>query len=156
MTATMDAIRQRLAEIQASVTGVKRAYVRAPQSLADSDLPAFCTFVGLASINPIGETLAEEVRTWLMRLYVKPILSGIDGEAEKAAEEFLIQVRNTFLSHPQLGKGAKDAVLSFVEKVVWLGDNGIQILPYAGQNYLGVEFRMNIVTIVPLTIAKYE
>ncbi len=153
---TIDQIRQRLAEIQAAVSGVKRAYTRAPQALADSDLPAFCTFAGGSVINPISETLIEETRTWLMRLYVKPILSGIDGEAEKAAEEFLIQVRNTFLSHPQLGKGTKDAVLSFVEKVVWLGDNGIQILPYAGQNYLGVEFRVNIVTIVPLTIAKYE
>ncbi len=156
MTATMDQIRQRLAEIQASVTGIKRAYVRAPQALADSDLPAFCTFAGAATLTALSDGLAEETRTWLMRLYVTPILSGIDGEAEKVVEEFLIQVRNVFLKHPQLGKGVKDAVLPFVEKTVWLGDNGIQILPYAGQNYLGIEFRLNIVTIASVTIANFE
>lgn len=152
----MNDLRQRLADIQKMVTGVKRAYVYAPQALADSDLPAFCTFVGSAAMNALGETLAEETRTWLMRLYVKPILQGIDGEAEKAVEPFLASVRNTFLSHPLLGKGTKDSVLPYIEKAAWLGDSGIQVLGYAGQNYLGVEFRLAITMIVPVSIALYE
>jgi hypothetical protein len=152
----MSDIRQRLADIQKTITGVKRVYVWAPQSLADSDLPVFCTFAGTATVNTLSETLAEETRTWLMRVYVKPILQGIDGEAEKLVEPFLANVRNVFLSHPLLGKGAKDSVLPWIEKATWLGDNGIQVLSYAGQNYLGVEFRLAITTIVPISIALYE
>lgn len=152
----MSDIRQRLADIQNTIPGVKRAYVWAPQSLADSDLPVFCTFAGAATIVSIGETLAEETRTWLMRLYVKPVLQGIDGEAEKSVEPFLASVRNVFLSHPLLGKGTKDSVLPWIEKATWLGDSGIQVLSYAGQNYLGIEFKLAITTIVPISIALYE
>lgn len=153
---TMLQVRNRLAEIQRGVTGVKRAYAFAPQSLPESDLPLFCTFTGPATIAPLGETLIEETRAWLMRLYVKPVQAGYDGEAEKAVDEFLLSVRAAFLSHPLLGNGTKDSALSFVERAVWMGDSGIQVLPYAGQNYLGVEFRLNIVSIVPVSIAGYE
>jgi hypothetical protein len=153
---TMLQIRQRLAEIQRSVPGVKRAYAFAPQSLPESDLPLFCTFTGPATIVPLGETLIEETRTWLMRLYVKPVQAGYDGEAEKAVDEFLLSTRDAFLSHPLLGSGVKDSTLPFVKKSVWLGDGGIQILPFAGAQYLGAEFRLNIVSIVPVTIAGYE
>lgn len=153
---TMLQIRQRLAEIQRSVPGVRRAYAFAPQSLPESDLPLFCTFSGSATVTPLGETLLEETRTWLMRLYVKPVQAGYDGEAEKAVDEYLLSVRDAFLSHPLLGNGTKDSALPFVEKAVWLGDSGIQVLPYAGQNYLGAEFRVNIVSIVPVIMAGYE
>lgn len=153
---TMLQVRNRLAEIQRSVLGVKRAYAYAPQSLPESDLPLFCTFTGPATIAPLGETLIEETRTWFMRLYVKPVQAGYDGEAEKAVDEFLLSVRDAFLFHPLLGNGTKDSALPFVERAVWLGDSGIQVLPYAGQNYLGAEFRLNIVSIVPVSIAGYE
>jgi hypothetical protein len=152
----MSDIRERLADIQKMVSGVKRAYVWAPQSLADSDLPAFCTFAGPAVITPISEMLVEETRTWLMRLYVKPVLQGIDGEAEKAVEPYLTSVRNVFLSHPLLGKGTKDSTLNWLEKAVWLGDSGIQVLGFAGQNYLGIEFRLSLTVIVSVTIASFE
>ncbi|KPL82655.1 hypothetical protein SE15_11190 [Thermanaerothrix daxensis] len=152
----MSDIQQRLVDIQKTISGIKRAYLWAPQSLADSDLPIFCTFAGSATVAPIGEILAEETRTWLMRLYVKPIFQGIDGEAEKSAEPFLTSVRDVFLSHPLLGRGTKDSTLPWVKKVVWLGDNGIQVLNYAGQSYVGIEFRIAITTIVPISIAFYE
>ncbi len=152
----MSDIRQRLTEIQSNIVGVKRAYAWAPQSLADSDLPAFCTFAGPATVSQTSETFVEETRTWLMRLYVKPVLQGIDGEAEKAVEPFLEKVRNAFLSHPLLGNGTKDSALPFVEKAIWLGDSGIQVLSHAGQSYLGIEFRLSITTIVPISTASYE
>lgn len=153
---TMMQVRQQLATIQRSISGIRRAYIFAPQSIPDSDLPLFCTFTGSASCAPLSETLFEETRIWIMRLYVKPMQAGYDGEAEKAVDEFLVSVRDTFLSHPLLGNGVEDSTLPFVKKAVWLGDNGIQVLSYAGQNYLGAEFRLNITTIVPVTIAKYE
>ncbi|GAP10612.1 hypothetical protein BECAL_01785 [Bellilinea caldifistulae] len=152
----MTDIRQRLVEIQSNIAGVKRAYMWAPQSLADSDLPVFCNFAGASTVSQISETIVEETRTWLMRLYVKPVLQGIDGEVEKAVEPFFSNVRDTFLSHPMLGSGAKDSVLPWIEKVTWLGDSGIQVLSYAGQNYLGIEFRLSITKIVPISTASYE
>lgn len=152
----MSDVRQRLAEIQSGIVGVRRAYVWAPQSLADTDLPAFCTFAGPATVNSTSETFVEETRTWLMRLYIKPVLQGIDGEAEKAVEPFLERVRDAFLSHPLLGKNIRDSVLPWIRKTAWLGDSGIQVLSYAGQNYLGSEFRLNVTKIVPISIALYE
>jgi hypothetical protein len=153
---TLQQVRERLAEIQRTVTGVKRAYAWAPQSLPDSDLPLFCTFTGPATVTMLAETLLEETRTWLMRLYVKNVQAGVDGEAEKAVDEFLLSVRAAFLAHPLLGNGNKDSTLAFVERAAWMGDNGIQVLTYAGQPYLGAEFRLNLVTIIPVTIAGYE
>ncbi len=153
---TMQQVRERLAEIQRTVTGVKRAYAWAPQALPDGDLPLFCTFTGPATVALLSETLLEETRTWLMRLYVKNVQAGIDGEAEKMVDEFLLSVRDAFLSHPLLGNGVLDAALPFVKRAAWMGDNGIQVLTYAGQPYLGAEFRLNLIAIVTATLAGYE
>ncbi|RJR09993.1 hypothetical protein C4588_04190 [Candidatus Parcubacteria bacterium] len=143
-------IRAKLAQIQSSINGIKRVYEYAPMSLAPSDLPAFVTFIGTVIPRFIGEQLIEETRSFLMRLYVIPIQSGIDGEAEKAVEPFMGSVRDAFLSHPALYN------LEFVRQVNWLGDGGIQILSYAGENYIGVEFKISIVQFAPIIIAAME
>ncbi len=156
MTPTTQQIRERLAEIQRGIAGIKRAYIYAPQIIPESDLPVFCTFAGPATVTLLSEALAEETRTWVMRLFVRPVQAGYDGEAEKSVDSFLVGVRDIFLSHPMLGKGTPDSVLPFVRRAVWFGDGGIQILPYAGQNYLGAEFRLGITTIVPVVVSVFE
>jgi hypothetical protein len=150
-------IKTRLAEIARTVAGVKRAYAEAPQSLPASDLPIFVSFAGpVTAFSNLGEQLGEETRTYLLRLYVKPIQQGYDGEAEKAAEPFLDSVRDKFLSHPALGLGTEAAQIAFVEKMTWQGDGGLAVLPFAGENYLGAEFRISVQTLVPIAITAYE
>lgn len=149
-------IKTRLAEIARTVSGIKRAYANAPQSLPDSDLPLIIPMTGAATLTRMGENLAEETRLFLIRLYVVPIQAGFDGEAERKVEPFFDSVRNAYLSHPLLGNGAKDSALPFVIRSAWNGDGGVMVLPYAGQNYLGAEFRLSLTTLAPIGIAAYE
>lgn len=156
MTTLVSTVKSRLATIALAVSGVKRAYANAPQSLPDSDLPILVVFTGAATYTPLGETLAEETRTYLLRLYVAPVQAGYDGEAESRVEPFLTSARAKYLSHPLLGNGAKDSALPFVTRAAWGGDGGVMVLPYAGQNYIGAEFRVNVTTLVPIGVAAYE
>lgn len=157
MTTTLvSTIKTRLTTIALAVSGVKRAYVNAPQALPDSDLPILAVFTGPATYTPLGETLAEETRTYLLRLYVAPVQAGYDGEAESKVEPFLTSVGATYRSHPLLGNGTKDSALPFVTRAAWGGDGGVMVLPYAGQIYIGAEFRVNVTSLVPIGVAAYE
>lgn len=156
MSTLLTSIKSRLAELERTIVGVKRAYTNAPASLPQADLPIFLNFVGPSTYAKIGETLAEETRTFYARMYVKPIQGGIDGEAEAAVTEYLSPVRNLFIAHPKLGNGTAGSPLNFVERTEYLGDGGVMIMPFAGEQYLGSEFRITVTTIVPVTVAKFE
>jgi hypothetical protein len=154
---TINSVKIRLAEIARTVSGITRAYDEAPQSLPPSDLPIFCSFVGpVTGFNKLGAQMGEETRIFLLRLFVKPVQQGYDGEAEKAVEPFLTSLRDTFLSHPIMGLGTAGALIPFVQVVTWLGDGGIAVLPYGGVNFLGAEFRLSVTILVPIGVAKYE
>jgi hypothetical protein len=153
----MSVIKTRLAAIAKLVSGVKRTYAEAPQSLPESDLPIAIPFAGpVAAYDEVFETLGEETRTYLVRLYVKPIQAGYDGEAERAVEPFMSRFRDVFLAHPALGLGTSASLIPFIERTTWLGDNGIAVLPFGDTKFLGCEFRLNVKIAVPIAIANYE
>ncbi len=150
-------IRQRIADILQTISGIKRVYPYSPQSLADSDLPAAVLFAG-PSFQPrfIGAEFAEIDRRWLINIYVTTILSGIDGEAEKKVDEWLTKLQKTMMAHPQLGMGTKDSILPFVKMITWQGDSGIKVLSFAGQAYLGIEGQINVTTLEKVEIYPFE
>lgn len=156
MTTLLTSIKSRLAELERTVPGIKRAYTNAPASLPPVDLPIFCNLVGPATYTKLGETLLEETRLFYARLYVKSIQGGIDGEAEAAVTEHLIAVRDMFISHPHLGKGTVGSALDFVENSEYLGDGGVMVMQFSGDQFLGSEFRINVTTVVSRSIAKFE
>jgi hypothetical protein len=157
MTTLINTIKTRIAEVALTVPNVKRAYAEAPKALPESDLPALVSFVGpVTSFEKHGDEMAEETRTYIVRLFVKPVGAGYDGDAEKAAEPFVTSLRDTFLSHPRLGLGSYVSQIPFVTLMRWLGDGGISTFPYAGNSYLGIEFRISVSVMVPIGIAKYE
>ena len=133
-------IKTELAKIQRAITGVKRAYENGPRGLPGTDLPLFVNFVGPGSrANPFGQGDTDhETRDFLMRLYVCPAQNGLDGEAEKEVETYLPLVYAAF--------DLKDLLISvtFVRFAVISGDSGISVLSYAGENYLGCEFRLTV------------
>ena len=154
--ATVSEIKARLAEIALTVPGIKRAYANAPQSLPPTDLPIIIPFAGpVVSPVRISEELYSQVRQFILRLYVKPIQQGYDGEAEKAVEPFLDTVRDTFLAHPALGTGVYADLPDGIEEITWQGDNGISVLPYGGE-YLGAEFRLTVASLHQVNISTYE
>lgn len=153
---TIADVKERLASIVLETPGIKRAYACAPQSLPDSDLPLVVIFTGVSIWSTISDGLAEETRTYLIRLYVAPIQSGYDGEAERRVEPYLDTLRAAILKHPHLGNSLTGETLPGVRECVYNGDTGIAVLPYAGQNYLGAELRVNVSTFVTYDIASYE
>jgi hypothetical protein len=156
-TNTIANIKTRLAEVARTVANVKRAYAEAPASLPETDLPIFVSFVGpVTGFQKHGEQMGEEARTFILRMFVKAVQSGYDGDAERAVEPFVTSVRDTFLSHPALGLGTSASQIEWVTGMTWLGDGGITVLPFAGIPYLGVEYRINVSYLVPIGIANYE
>ena len=156
MTTLLTSIKSRLAELERTVVGIKRAYADAPASLPHADLPIFLNFVGPATYTKLGETLLEETRLFYARLYVKPIQGGIDGEAEASVTEYLGGARDVFIAHPHLGKGTAGSALNFVESSEYLGDAGVMVMPFGGEQFLGSEFRLSVTTVVSRLIAKFE
>lgn len=142
-------IKERLAEIQAEIEGVKRAYANGPKTLPVADLPCFVNFTGPATDDwrSLGADYDQESRLYIMRLYVAPAQQGIDGQAEAACEPFFPLVRDLFASRPGLGTGSVDTQLAGVE-AIYLGDQGVSILLYAGVEYVGLECRLQVTELV--------
>lgn len=155
---TVATIKPRLAVIQAGITGVKRAFAQAPGSLPPGDLPLFANFTGAARHNwqIIGHDQDLETRNYLMRLYVRPVGQGIDGEAERLCEPFFVSVRDAFASRPGLGLGVAGSHLAGVQQAVFLGDSGVSVLRYSGQDFIGIEFRLEVNEYVEVNYEAFE
>jgi hypothetical protein len=157
---TISTVKTRLSYIQAAISGVKRAFVDAPMSLAEADLPLFCTFLGPATndYEEFGDGEVLSARDYLMRLYVAPVQSGEDGEAEKAVETFVAPVYAAFQARPGLSSATTGhtAPLAGVMKSWIISDNGAAVLPFAGVNFLGVEFRLRVWEVASYTLATGE
>ena len=145
-------VKQRLAEIEEGIAGIKRAYAQAPLSLPASDLPAFVNFAGQATHNwrVVGSDTDRETRVYICRLYVAPLVQGVPGEIERLCEPFLESVRDTFAARPSLER------LTGVQVSILLSDGGPAVLAYGGTRYIGVEFRLQVVELVGVTYADYE
>lgn len=145
-------VKTRLATIQAAITGVKRAYAQAPLSLPDSDLPCFVNFTGAATHESRvgGADVDAETRQYLMRLFIKKSGQGIDGEAERLCEPFFDLVRDTFMARPGLEQ------LNSVQLARLLGDSGVNALVYAGEQYIGIEFRLQVMELLRVTYAEKD
>lgn len=145
-------VKTRLAEIQAKIAGVKRAYAQAPLSLPDSDLPAFVNFTGEATHESRigGADVDAETRQYRMRLYIERSGQGIDGEAERLCEPFFDLVRDAFMARPGLEQ------LDNVQVARLLGDSGVSALTYAGEPYIGIEFRLYVMELVRVTYAEKD
>lgn len=164
----IDAIKDRLALIQeggvdsqsqpvAGITGIKRAYAQGPASLPESDFPLFVNFTGpTLSFQSIGGTFYREKRQFNCRLYVAPVLKGIDGEAERKVEPFIEPSMRQFLKHASLGDGEPADLIAGVFTFSYLGDTGITVLNYAGSPYLGVEFRVAVEAVIEQDFGPLE
>jgi len=132
------AIKTQLAAIEETIDGVQRAEAYAPRTINAADLPMFLNFTAQGQYAGIGPASDADLdtRTLLLRLYVKPAGSGIDGEAEAACEPFFARVKAAFADKPRLNRTCMVATLT--------GDGGVQILLYQGQPYIGIEFTMEV------------
>lgn len=125
-----------------------KAYAQAPMSLAENDLPVWIVFTGAASYpNPPDQTvdrLVKETRDFLCCLYVCQTQQGIDGEAERKVEPYLDYARNLFQSHPLLYDGNISDIVPGIMRAFLLRDEGVVVLPFGNQKYVGLRFSVRI------------
>lgn len=139
MAATITQVRAAIAAVLAGVSGIKRIYTTAPNSLPPADLPAVAIYAGPATYAERGFGINDgETRQYLIRLYVKPVQQGIPGEAEVECEPFFAPIRAAFPPGDRLGRlaGSLEAFLT--------GDQGVGRLPLGGSFYLGVQFTLEV------------
>jgi hypothetical protein len=155
---TVATVKPRLVQIQKTITGVKRAYAQAPGAIPPGDLPLFLNFTGPSENNweILGEDGDVETRMYLMRLLVRQLGQGIDGEAERLCEPFFTSVRNAFAARPGLGLGTSSSHLAGVQLAVLLGDSGVSVIKHAGEEFIGVEFRLQVTEYIEVSYAAYE
>lgn len=155
---SVETVKARLAQIQAGITGVKRAFSHGPGAMPPGDLPCFVNFTGPARHDFLlaGNDQDIETRTYIMRLYVRPVGQGIDGEAERLCEPFFPRVRDIFAGRPGLGLGTTGSHLAGVQRAIFLGDSGTSVLRYNGQDFIGIEFRLEVSEYVEVVYEDYE
>jgi len=141
-TSTIAQVVDKLAELQAEIDGVKSAFGhnKAPDALRSAMLPAFINVPGPA--EPFAETFGRSAivsqRTYRMLLYVCPVT--MPSEVAKQAdliEPFFDLVLAAFKAEIHL-----DGLT--VTAAHYLGDDGLDVLEYAGQLYAGIEFRIRV------------
>lgn len=139
------------------ISGVNRAYAQGPASLPESDMPVMLNFTGptLSFLN-IGGVYYLEKRQFNCRLYVSPTQGGIDGEAERKVEPFIDAGMRMFVSRASLGDGEPADLIAGIFKFSYLGDSGVQVMRYAGVDYLGVEFRVAVEAVIEQEPAPLE
>ncbi len=140
-------VKDQLAALELTISGIVASYAQAPASLPRAMLPAIVNFTGAATYSGANALQFEE-REYILRLYVANFAENIPGEAEALVEPCIPLVRNVFLSRRSLKRlaGTLDAKLT--------GDSGVAGLVYAGENYIGAEFRLTIIEPIVLTAVE--
>jgi hypothetical protein len=139
------------------VPGMGNALAQAPASLMGLNLPVSLVFEGPANDDYAqlgGGSFVQVSRNWFIRLYVAMAQQGVPGEAQAQVTPWFDTMRAFFYGRPSLG-GAE-----FVQNARITGDRGVLVLPYGGgaegSLYVGTEFTMSVVGIVPRTFATGE
>lgn len=132
---SVQTVKAKLAEIEAAITGITRAYAQAPHALTTADLPAVVNFLGAAEYDflTVGKVTREK-RTYLVRVYVAPVSSGAAYEAEKLCEPFFARLRDALGNAHTLAGLVSDARLT--------ADGGVQVFGHGNVDYIGIEFRL--------------
>ncbi len=138
-------VKTRLAEIARDIEGVRRAEAEPPRQLPAGDLPFFTAFTGPATFDwrSLGADYNQATRQYILRLYVKPKGAGIDGEVERLCQPFFERVLEAFARKPALGLGVIDTQLPGVDALL-LSDSGVAVLPFAGDEFIGIEWRLQV------------
>ena len=132
---TVATVKTALATIQNDVLGIK-AFAEGPASLAT--MPCIVNFTGPAQYDFSQSDAVELTRRYTMRLFVREVGQGIDGEVERLAEPWFTTVRECFAARRRLGNTA------YVRTSRLLSDSGLQVASYAGQEYLAIDFVIEV------------
>ena len=128
-------VRDRLAAIQMTVSGMAASYARQPVPLPQT-LPAVVNSVGPATYTVAGNGATHVTRTYTMTLFSTSIAAGLTAGMESTAETIMINLITAFLRRPNLGR------LSGVLHAEIITDAGIGEVTYLGEPYLGAQIEI--------------
>ena len=127
-----------------------------PNSISGS-LPCFVNIFGDSTVD-MGIAGEDEkgidvidTCAYTATLYVAPAGSGIPGEAFEKITPWITPTMKMFLKHPNIAVSTGIILLKYLGHGRARGD-----LVYGGQQYYGVEFRLQILTRVRATYADNE
>ena len=128
-----------------------------PNSISGS-LPCFINIFGASTVD-MGIAGEDEkgidvidTCAYTATLYVAPAGSGIPGEASKKISPWITPTMKMFLKHPSIAVGTDIILLKYLgHERAREGD-----LVYGGQQYYGVEFRLQVLTRVRAIYADNE
>ncbi len=124
-----------------TVAGIHSAPTRMPASINSGDCPLALVLPGPCSWSQEAIGLQKQLRTWIVRVYVKPVAQGQPVEEGFADCEPILQALATaLLNDPTLG----DTVDTLQIKENQLTDNGIGDYTFGDVHYVGFEMRVPI------------
>jgi hypothetical protein len=148
---TLATVSARLATIQATITGVTKAFDvfdDAPNALKDTYLPCFISVPGPSVYEGYGGSWVDETRIWRMMLFVTPIQRPSDVAKKAALVAPLFRATLTKFADAQQLNDLGGIDLAWIS-----ADDGLDVLEYAGELYAGIEFQLQVKEAYALTMS---
>ena len=140
---SLESIITRLQTIEASITGITRAYDEAPESIGSVDLPAVLNIPGEGSLATEASGWGRTDHTIHIQVLVTPRTDLPSDEAK--VRPFVNRFRDAFAHAEKLND------LSTVAHAE-LTAYRYGVFAYAGQEYLGVEFTLEVTEKEAITV----
>lgn len=117
-----------------------------PRAIQDSQCPAIVILPGPATYDTVSlsKAIVKEDRTYFVDYLFYRADAQTAGESQTTIEPIFSVIRNFLLARP----GLYDTQIAQPEDVVFdstlQGDEGYVIIPFAGEKYQGVRFRLQV------------
>ena len=130
-------------------------YENVPYTISAADMPLFVNFVGNLSQSVVAGSDDQardfnDTRNFTLTLYHSPYAAGIEGEKMGLLTPYFPLVYNKFGAYPHLKMlgGILDAKL--------IADSGMTVVTFAGNQYFGVKFTLQVISKVRRLLGDYE
>jgi hypothetical protein len=141
---------ERIAELNAQITGITTAFDELPESVEDAELPAALVRVGDAQHVIPYEGARRETRNYELLVLVMDAALGTEAEAENRARPFIARFLDFYGARP--GLEASDDDREIVEGAHITADSGfVNGIPYANKLYAGVVFTLQVSEITTIS-----
>lgn len=141
-------IRERIAAMGETITGIEKTFARPPRVLQNAELPALVVFVGRSTYNLLshGEQMNMDNRVYDVVLYAASAGDGTEGQSEEECETLMERVKAHYIATPGLELSGSSLSVYDTEM---LGDSGIQYLRYPlnapnAKAYIGSVFQIRV------------
>ncbi len=160
MTAEVPNVLAQIAAIERQIINVETgapliAFDNVPYIINVADMPLFVNYVGNLTQNVVAgsDEIARdmrEVRNYTLAFYMGAYGTGVEGELIARMTPYFPLIYARFGSYPHLN------MLAGVVDSTLVGDSGTKVLQFAGHQYHGVLFTLQVMSKVRRPFADME